>query len=117
MKAQSTAPDRRRGHELDNIFLSAGGARGVKTTRALHLVDGGQMRGHLKAASVIHQCTRCFALRAIELEPEGCPSCKALLNEVTHTTNLLPFGDVSTDKSPMPEKFIVMDSRVRAAHA
>lgn len=75
------------------------------------------MRGHLKAASVIHQCTRCFALRVPQQEPDGCPSCKALLNEVTHTTTLLPFGDVASDAKPLPEHMAVLDVMAKAARA
>ena len=59
------------------------------------------MRGYLKAASVIDQCTRCYALRNIAEEPGECRSCRALLN-VSHTEVCkLAFCDVASDAAPM----------------
>ena len=58
------------------------------------------MRGYLKAACVIQQCTRCYALRDLTQEAGECRSCRALLN-VSHTeTRSLSFGDVSSDIVP-----------------
>jgi len=79
------------------------------------------MRGYLKGAGVIRQCTRCYALRNLAEEPAGCPSCRSLLNEHTTTTMPLPFGDVSSDSKPFVSedmRFMVLDrDRVKAAHA
>ncbi len=63
------------------------------------------MRGYLKAACVIQQCTRCFALRDLTQEAGECRSCRALLN-VSHTeTRSLSFGDVTSDEPLQPEAY------------
>ncbi len=65
------------------------------------------MRNYLKAATVIEQCTRCYALRDTKNEPGECKSCRALLN-VRHTeVRWLAFGQPSSDASPMPVTFDV----------
>lgn len=53
------------------------------------------MRDYLKGASVIHQCTRCYSLRDNNGTP--CAMCLTKLQEVTTTTQPLPFGDISDD--------------------
>ena len=63
------------------------------------------MRGYLKAACVIQQCTRCYCLRDLTQEAGECRSCRALLN-VSHTeTRSLSFGDVTSDEPLQPETY------------
>jgi hypothetical protein len=58
------------------------------------------MRGYLKAAGVIQQCTRCFSLRDLVQEEPACKTCWAILG-ITHTeTRPLVLGEVSTDDNP-----------------
>jgi hypothetical protein len=57
------------------------------------------MRGYLKAASLIPQCTRCFSLREISAvyHPTPCQTCAKLL-KVAHTkVQMIPFGDLESD--------------------
>ena len=68
---------------------------------------GNYIRGYLKAACVIQQCTRCFALRDLTQEAGECRSCRALLN-VSHTeTRSLSFGDVTSDEPLQPAAYLM----------
>jgi hypothetical protein len=69
------------------------------------------MRGYLKAAGIIQQCTRCFSLRNL-LGESDCPTCRTILH-VTHTeTRPLVLGEVSTDENPtMPAIGIYTDKQ------
>lgn len=58
-----------------------------------------------KSAGVIHQCTRCFSLRAPDGEP--CETCRVKLNATTTATTALAFGDVSSDAPPAEAFFVV----------
>jgi hypothetical protein len=59
------------------------------------------MVGWKKAASVIHQCCRCYCLRDPLNQPGECKSCRALLNISHSTTRLLAFCEASDDASPV----------------
>ena len=53
------------------------------------------MVGHLKGASVIQQCVRCYSLRSPA--DAHCPTCAAMLNEVVTEVRWLALNDISTD--------------------
>ncbi len=58
---------------------------------------GALMRGYLKAAGVIHQCTRCWSLRDVVGEPGACPVCLKLLGVISTETRPLAFAGLSED--------------------
>lgn len=54
---------------------------------------------------VIHQCTRCFELRAPDGEP--CETCRVKLSATTTSTTALAFGEMSSDDAPPTAYFVV----------
>jgi hypothetical protein len=65
-------------------------------------MEGAKMRGYLKAAGTIEQCTKCYALRDLMTEPAECASCQSLLG-IKHTeTRSLALSDVSHDVEDKP---------------
>jgi len=59
------------------------------------------MVGWKKAATVIHQCCRCYCLRDPLNQPGECRSCRALLNISYSETRLLAFCQPSDDRPPV----------------
>jgi hypothetical protein len=63
------------------------------------------MVGHLKAASIIWQCARCYSLRDIESEPRECPSCFVLLGVRTVAVIPLVLNEPSNDLIPTEQSY------------
>lgn len=78
---------------------------------ALILLEG-IMVGHLKAAGVIAQCTRCYALRNLRDESKACPTCRALLNEIQTEVRWLSLNEPSSDEA-QPEAIGINDLAAR----
>lgn len=54
------------------------------------------MKGYLKGAGVILQCTRCWSLRNVQDDKE-CPTCRQLLDLIVTEVRWLVLNDISTD--------------------